>query len=51
MDDEQQKREKAARKLRLLQKLNRIFIGLGVVFLLYVIYAYLVYFYTLYQAK
>ena len=51
MNNDREKRAKAEKKLRLLKKINRVFLGLGVLFLLYVIYLYIVYFYTLYQMR
>jgi len=51
MVDTKNNQEKTLRKYRLLKTINKIMIGVGVLFLLYVIYAYIVYFYTLSQAK
>ncbi len=51
MVDTKNNQEKTLRKYRLLKTINKIMIGVGVLFLLYVVYAYIVYFYTLSQAK
>ena len=51
MVDKKNNQEKTLRKYRLLKTINKIMIGVGVLFLLYVAYAYIVYFYTLSQAK
>jgi len=51
MVDTKTNQEKTPRKYRLLKTINKIMIGVGVLFLLYVVYAYIVYFYTLSQAK
>lgn len=52
MVDKKNDREKALRKYRLLKTVNKFLIGLGVLFLLYVIYMYISFFlYTHSMAK
>lgn len=51
MTDKKNDREKTLRKYRLLKTVNKVLIGLGILFILYVAYAYIVYFYTLSQVK
>jgi len=51
MVDEKNDREKALKKWRLLKVINKVMVGLGILFLVYVAYAYIVYFYTLSQVK
>ena len=51
MADKKNDQEKKLRKYRLLKTINKFMVGIGVLFLLYVVYAYIIYFYTLSQAK
>jgi len=51
MVDEKNDREKALKKWRLLKAINKVLVGLGILFLVYLAYAYIVYFYTLSQVK
>ncbi|MBN2333885.1 MAG: hypothetical protein JXO49_07600 [Deltaproteobacteria bacterium] len=51
MNSNQQNSDKKNRKYRLLQTINKIMIGIGVLFLFYLAYAYYVYFTSLPQVK
>ncbi|MEA2108111.1 MAG: hypothetical protein U9P07_01660 [Pseudomonadota bacterium] len=51
MVDKKNDQKKALRKYRLLKTINKFMVWIGVLFILYVAYAYIIYFYTLSQAR
>ncbi|MEA3241583.1 MAG: hypothetical protein U9P37_08460 [Pseudomonadota bacterium] len=51
MVDKKNDQKKALHKYRLLKTINKFLIGVGVLFILYVAYAYIIYFYTLSNAR